>query len=90
MVKFTIDRFYDNSAVCLDENMETRTLYRSEIPKDAMPGDTLFFEDNRWQIDKEGTAARAKRIGELYDRIKGRASGDEPPPVPPLERSESE
>jgi hypothetical protein len=77
MVRFTIDRFYENHAICLDENMQPRTLYRSELPKEAQPGHTLFFEDNRWQIDHEQTNARAKRIGELYERLKGRTENDE-------------
>lgn len=75
MVRFTIDRFVENYAVCADNNtLETRTLHRSELPKEAMPGDTLFHEDNRWQIDREETAARTERIRVLYESIKKRST----------------
>jgi len=74
MIKFTIDRFEGNHAVCVDETlMHTRDLHRSELPSGAQIGDTLFYERNRWHIDAEETAARAQRIQDMYDKIKQRS-----------------
>jgi len=73
MGKFTIDRFVENYVLCLDETLQTRSLHRSEIPREAKPGDTLFYQDNRWQIDHEETAARALRIRRRFESIKQRS-----------------
>jgi hypothetical protein len=54
----------------VDKTLDTRTLHRSEFPKEAKAGDTLFFQDNRWHIDEAETAARAERIQERFERIK--------------------
>jgi len=73
-MKYTIDRFEDNQAVCMDETlMETRVLHRSILPRNAQPGDTLYYANNQWQIDQEETAARAARIQSMYNKIKQRS-----------------
>jgi len=64
----------ENYAICLDDaTLDPRTLHRSEIPKEAQAGDTLFFEDNRWQIDAVETAARAERIRNMFNHLKNRS-----------------
>ncbi|MCL2364619.1 MAG: DUF3006 domain-containing protein [Defluviitaleaceae bacterium] len=74
MTKYVIDRFEGSHAVCMDETlMHTRDVHRSELPRGAKIGDTLFYEENRWHIDAEHTAARAKRIQIMYDKIKQRS-----------------
>ena len=73
VARFTIDRLDANYAVCLDDRtLDPRMLLRAELPREAQTGDTLFFEDNRWQIDREETAARAVRIQEMFDKLKNR------------------
>jgi hypothetical protein len=73
LVRVTIDRFEEDYAVCADARMETRVIPRAELPPEAKAGDTVFFHDGRWDIDKEETAARAERINESFARIKRRA-----------------
>jgi hypothetical protein len=73
--RITIDRFEEDYAVCEDAlGLTMRTLHRSELPKEAKAGDTLFYMDNQWYIDKEETAARAARIKSMFERIKRRNS----------------
>jgi hypothetical protein len=75
LVRFTIDRFEENYAVCIvDKTLETQTLHRSEFPKEAKAGDTLYFQDNRWYIDTEETAARAGRIDKMFNNIKNKGA----------------
>jgi len=74
MIAFTIDRFEGKHAICVDDTlMNTRNIPRTELPKGAKIGDTLFQADNRWHIDYEETAARAARIQTMYAKIKQRS-----------------
>jgi hypothetical protein len=65
----------EDYAICLDDtNLEPRSLHRSEIPKEAQAGDTLFYQDNRWQIDTQETAARAQRVKDMFEHLKKRSA----------------
>jgi hypothetical protein len=73
LVRVTIDRFEEDYAVCeVGHTLETRTLHRSELPVEAGAGDTLYFQNGCWLIDKEETNARALRIQDRFQRIKRR------------------
>jgi len=72
---WVVDRFEEGWAVL--ENAETRetiNLPKDGLPRGVKPGDTLRKHHSLgWYLDNAETAARAKRISERFNRIKGRA-----------------
>ena len=45
-MKFIIDRFEENFAVCEDENGIMKNVERSLLPKDTREGDVIFKDNN--------------------------------------------
>ena len=70
-MKWVIDRFEEGWAVLENcETTECEDFPRSEMPKGAKAGSTVYIQDGQWCIDHEDTAARRKRIMEKFNKIK--------------------
>ena len=65
-----IDRFEGDYAV-IETDSDNINILRSELPKGAKEGDCILKSEDglRYIIDKEGTAARRKRIEEKMNRL---------------------
>ncbi|HHV71224.1 MAG TPA: DUF3006 domain-containing protein [Clostridia bacterium] len=68
-MKYILDRFEGDYAVCEDENGRTTNLKRNELPSNVQEGDVLIFEDGIFIIDKEETEIRKKEIEKLFNDL---------------------
>jgi hypothetical protein len=70
-MRFILDRFEGEYAVCENEMKETLNIKKDRIPADAKEGDVLIVRSNEITIDKEETEKRKteieKLIGDLWD-----------------------
>jgi hypothetical protein len=70
-MKFILDRFEGEYAVCENEEKETLNIKKDRIPADAKEGDILIIRSNEVTIDKEETEKRKteiqKLMGDLWD-----------------------
>ena len=64
---YCVDRIEEGVYVLTDEN--GRETAASGLPMCARPGDSVRFLNGRWEICKEETEARRKRIGLLLEKI---------------------
>jgi len=70
---WAIDRISENIAILENiKTLESSSVFLHELPQGVAPGDTLVWENGTWRFDHEETARRAKKIDELWKRIKGR------------------
>lgn len=67
--RMVLDRFDENLAVLTSEDGVDITAAREELPGDAVPGDTLVWQEGRWQLDAGETQARRQRIAEKRRRL---------------------
>jgi len=66
-----IDRFEEKFAVLEDAaTLETMSILREELPKEARTGDTLEFIDGVWHLNHRETNMRKQRIDALWAKIK--------------------
>ncbi len=67
---YIIDRFEGSLAICEAEDQTMVTIERSKLPPEALEGDCLRFQDNRYIIDQEMTSMRKlamqKRMKKLF------------------------
>jgi len=73
MKKWVIDRFEEDWAVleCCDiPNPEPEDFPRSQMPKGAKEGTTVYLKDGAWCIDHEDTAKRKKNILDRWEKLK--------------------
>lgn len=68
-MKFIIDRFEDNYAVCEKENREMINIDVNKLPKLAKEGDVLSIDGDIITIDEDETTARKERIKKLMDDL---------------------
>lgn len=68
MKKGIVDRFEGKYAVIEFDGL-TEDIFRSELPAEVKPGDTLIFEENTITIDTEDTASRKDEIDNLMDEL---------------------
>ncbi|WP_454054011.1 DUF3006 domain-containing protein [Clostridium sp. Marseille-Q7071] len=64
-MKFIIDRFEEEFAVCENEKRIMVNISRDKIPKEAKEGDVLIIEEENIYIDVEETEKLKKEIEEL-------------------------
>jgi len=70
-MKYIIDRFEGDYAVLENPiTNEPEDFLKADMPEGAKPGQTVFMQDGKWEIDHEDTAKRHERIKTLFDRIK--------------------
>lgn len=68
-MKYVIDRFEGDFAVCEDEEGKMVNMDRKTLPIEAKEGDVIIFDCNVVSIDKEETTKRRKRINELAESL---------------------
>ncbi|KZM55868.1 MULTISPECIES: DUF3006 domain-containing protein [Aeribacillus] len=68
-MKFIIDRFENDIAVCEDENGKIIEIVKSQLPKNAETGDVIIQKNNRYYVDKQETSKRRQEIEELMDEL---------------------
>lgn len=68
-MKFIIDRFEENFAVCEDENGIMKNIERSLLPKDTREGDVIFKDNNIFYIDYEETKKLREEINQMTKNL---------------------
>lgn len=69
ILKFIIDRFEEEFAVCENEKGIMVNVSRNKLPKEAKEGDVLIIENENIYIDVEETEKLRKEIEELTKDI---------------------
>jgi len=68
---WVIDRFEGDYAILENtKTRETEAYLHSTLPKNARPGSVLIRHETGWEIDQKETAARSKRIKDLFALLK--------------------
>lgn len=68
-MKYVIDRFEGDFAVCENEEGKMVNMDKKTLPLEAKEGDVIIFDCNGVSIDKEETTKRRKRINELAESL---------------------
>ncbi|WP_291579846.1 DUF3006 domain-containing protein [Clostridium sp. UBA6640] len=68
-MKFIIDRFEEEFAVCENEKGIMVNVSRNKLPKEAKEGDVLIIENENTYINVEETEKLRKEIEELTKDI---------------------
>ena len=71
IMKNIIDRFEEDNAVCEQEDRTMLLISRSLLPSDAKEGDVILYTDGVYQVDKEATLERKKKIEEKRRKLFG-------------------
>lgn len=71
IMKYIIDRFEEGNAVCEQEDRTMLLISRSQLPSDAKEGDVILYTDCVYQVDKEATLERKKKIEEKRRKLFG-------------------
>lgn len=71
IMKYIIDRFEEDNAVCEQEDRTMLLISRSLLPSDAKEGDVILYTDGVYQVDKEATLERKKKIEEKRRKLFG-------------------
>lgn len=69
---YTVDRFEENLAVLEDSNMNTITVKRDILPKEAKEGSVLRFENNSYVLDTTRTQERKDSIAAKFNKLKNK------------------
>lgn len=69
ILKFIIDRFEEEFAVCENEKGIMVNVSRNKLPKEAKEGDVLIIENENTYINVEETEKLRKEIEELTKDI---------------------
>lgn len=68
-MKYIIDRFEEEIAVCEDEKKQMIDIARNLLPNDCKAGDVIEEINGEWQINQEATSQREATIQELMDDL---------------------
>jgi uncharacterized protein (AIM24 family) len=68
-MKYIIDRFEGQYAVCEDEQGQMVNIEISKIPEAAVEGDVLVYTAAGYEIDTEETGKRKNKINELAEEL---------------------
>jgi hypothetical protein len=70
MMKYTIDRFEGNYAICELEDQSTVSVPKYQLPLGCKEGDCLIKdEDGMFQLDRDEKSVKEKRIRDKMNRI---------------------
>ena len=64
-------QFEEGNAVCEQEDRTMLLISRSQLPSDAKEGDVILYTDGVYQVDKEATLERKKKIEEKRRKLFG-------------------
>lgn len=68
-MKYIIDRFEGDLAVCEAEDRKTIDIERSKLPENADVGDVIILENGHFRVDKQETNKRRKEIEDLMNEL---------------------
>jgi hypothetical protein len=68
-MKYIIDRFEGDLAVCEAEDGRMVDIEKSKLPKNAEVGDILVLENGKFRVDKKETEKRRKEIEDLMNEV---------------------
>jgi hypothetical protein len=68
-MKFIIDRFEGNFALCEDEQGNMINIERHKVPMEAIEGDVLVIKENNIVIDRQETERRKSHIKGLMTEL---------------------
>ncbi|WP_040330920.1 DUF3006 domain-containing protein [Clostridium ihumii] len=68
-MKFIIDRFEENFAVCEDENGIMKNIEKLLLPKDVKEGDVILKDNNIFYIDYEETKKLREEINQMTKNL---------------------
>jgi hypothetical protein len=70
IMKFTIDRFEGDFAVCENENLKMVNIKKDLLPIEAKEGDILIKQkDDSYIVDSIATGQRKERISKLLNGL---------------------
>lgn len=70
MKYFSVDRFEENFAICVDEDENIKIIEIKKLPKNIKEGDIIkVLKDGTFKIDKEKTKHQREDIFNLQDDI---------------------
>jgi|GEM_PF-47045 len=69
IMRYIIDRFEGNYAVCEDENKNMVNIERNKLPLPAKEGDVLSVEGNDIKVDYDSTEARKQKIKKMMESL---------------------
>jgi Protein of unknown function (DUF3006) len=68
-MKYIIDRFEGDLAVCEAEDGKMVDIEKSRLPKNAEVGDVIVLENGHFRVDKKETDRRRKEIEDLMNEL---------------------
>ena len=69
IMRYIVDRFEGNIAVCEDENKKLIHIPKYKLPLETKEGDCLIEEDGFFRIDDLQTASRKEYLKKKMDRL---------------------
>lgn len=69
IMRYIIDRFEGNYAVCEDENKNMVNIERNRLPSTAKEGAVLRVEGNDIKVDYDSTEARKQKIKKMMESL---------------------
>lgn len=68
-MKYVIDHFEEQFAVCEAEDGITVDIEKTKIPKQAKVGDVIILVNGMYKVDKQETERLRKEIDDLMDDV---------------------
>lgn len=68
-LKFIIDRFEGDLAVCEKEDKKIINIEKSKLPSNVKEGDVIVYENGKYSIDLKETNERKRKIKKLMDSL---------------------
>jgi Protein of unknown function (DUF3006) len=68
-MKYIIDRFEGDLAVCEAEDGKMVDIEKSKLPKNAEVGDVIILENGHFRVNKDETDRRRKEIEDLMNEL---------------------
>ena len=68
-LKYTIDRFEEDFAVCEASDQRTVNIPFEDIPANSVEGDILEYVEGRYVKDHRATAATRRRIKDKMEKL---------------------
>ena len=69
-MKYVIDRFEGNFAVCVDDDGKKIDILKENLPEGAEEGFTIYDEDGVYKIDLKDTEERKHRVQDRKNQFK--------------------
>ncbi|MFR5601360.1 MAG: DUF3006 domain-containing protein [Lachnospiraceae bacterium] len=70
-MKYIIDRFEGDFAVCEDENQLFVNIRKALLPEGARPGDILAKDQETYRIDNDASRSRREEMRKKMEKLWG-------------------